>query len=432
MSSFQKKNKPGKVNRGDKSLGENTLGVNQWGYGVGAVRQRSRPFVIRHPFFTALGVFIILRIWFALLGIVGITLKPIDVEIQIPHSESIILELESTNFQRLFLSPWYRFDTVHYLEIAADGYTDNSHNSAYPPLFPALIGVVNWVVPSMMGSAMLVSNLAGIICLWLFIVLIRDQFSDSTAHKAVYWLAVFPTTFLLFQPYTESLFMALLLASLITIRRKKWGWAALFAGLATLTRYQGILITVVFIWEGFGILRQQKLLTLRREWVIPLAASLTPTVFFAAHLVILKYYFHAALPWEAVSFVWGEKFGWPWAGFIGTVREMIADPVVELQVGRIFNLIGALFVPVTLIATRKKVPVAWQLLFWLFYLSSVAKLSNAGAFYSAFRYFLPIFPMYLFLADVLANRKARLAGIALCLPAQAGLLIMFYLWIWVF
>lgn len=279
---------------------------------------------------------------------------------------------------------------------------------------------------------MVVSNLAAILCFWLFFILIRDQVSETAAQRAMYWLAVFPTTFLLFQPYTESMFFALLLGTLITIQRKQWWWAGLLAGLATVTRFLGILITVVFIWEAYNVIRQQKSLALRREWVIPLAASIAPALFFAFHLIALRYYFHAPLPWEAVSFVWGEKFGWPWAGFIGTIREMIANPVLELQVGRIFNLLGAIFVPLALIATRKKVPVAWQLLFWLFYLSSVTKLSNAGAFYSAFRYFLPIIPMYLFLSDVLVNRKAKLAGLALCLPVQAGLLLMVYMWIWVF
>lgn len=392
----------------------------------------SRLYTTNRPLITAMMVFILLRIWFSILGIVGVTFKPLTVEPQNPYSPEIQQELESDNYQRLFLSPWYRFDTVHYLEIASEGYSDNSHNSAYPPLFPTLIRLVNLVIPSLMGSAMVVSNLAAILCFWLFYILIRDQVSETTAQRALYWLAVFPTTFLLFQPYTESLFFALLLATLITIQRKQWWWAGLFAGLATVTRFLGILLTVVFIWEVYHVIKQQKMQALRREWMIPLTAGFAPVIFFASHLMILKFYSHAPLPWEAVSFGWGEKFGWPWAGFIGTIREIFIDPTLELQVGRIFNLLGSIFVPITLIATGKKAPVAWQLLFWLIYLSSVAKLSNAGAFYSAFRYFLPIIPIYLFLADVLVNRKAKLVGLALCLPIQAGLLIMFYMWIWLF
>jgi len=391
----------------------------------------SRLYNANRPLFTAVMVFILLRIWFSLLGIVGVTFKPITVEPQNPYSPEIQQELESDIFQRLFLSPWYRFDTVHYLEIAEEGYPDNDHNSAFPPLFPALIRLVNLVIPSLMGSAMLGSNLAAILTFWLFYILIQVQVSETTAQRAMYWLAVFPTTFLLFQPYTESLFFALMLGTLITIQRKQWWWAGLLAGLATLTRFLGILITVVFIWEAYNVIRQQKSLALRREWVIPLLAGSLPLAFYVAHLLALKFIFHAGFPWEAISVGWVGQLGWPWQNFLGTVREIFEDPTIELQVGRVLSLVSSLFVPITLIITRKTIPISWQLFFWLLYITSVTY-SNNGAFHSTFRYFLPIVPIYLFLGDVLVNRKAKLAGLALCLPVQAGLLIMFYMWIWVF
>jgi Gpi18-like mannosyltransferase len=398
---------------------------------AGTRRKAIQTWAINRPFFAALGLFALLRIWFSLFGIVGVSVLPITAESKYPRSAMISEELKSTNFQRLFLNPWYRFDTVHYIEIAEMGYLENDHNAAFPPLLPVLIRLANFVIPSAMGSAMLVSNLAAFFSLWLLIVLIRENFSTELAKQAVFWLAVFPTTFVLFIPYTESLFLVLMLATMLTTKRKQWGLAALFAGLATLARFLGILLTILFVWEALRTILEQKKFVISKDWVVPLLAGLTPALFYLGHLGVLKYYFHAALPWEAISIVWNGEWMWPWVGFVATIQKLNIIPIQALKVGMVFDLISVIFVPVTLIVTRKKLPIDWQLFFWLLYIAIVS-FTNNGAYISTFRHALPIIPIYLFLAETLVKKNARLAGMALCLPIQAGLLMMFYMSIFIF
>jgi len=382
--------------------------------------------------FTALAVFLILRIWFSLLGILAVTVRPLTVEPQNAHDHAVMAQLDSTTFQRLFLSPWYRFDTVHYLEIAENGYLPNDHNSAFAPLFPALIWLVDRIIPSAMGSAMIVSNLAAFICLWLFLGYVRDQRGEVIAKNSIFWLAAFPSTFILFQPYTESLFFALMLSCLLAVERNRWGWAAIFAGLATLARFQGVLLVIVFLWKGFDAVRHQGKLSFSSEWITPLAAAVVPVICLVGYLLGLKFYLNGILPWEALASGWGERFGWPWEGIIGTIRSLLLNPPKELILGLLMNLASAILVPIILILYRKKTPVGLQLLFWVLYFVAVTKVTPVGDLHSAFRYMIPILTIYVFLGEVLVKKWQRLTALAISLPLQAGLLVMFYMWIWVF
>src|ERR1035437_3559286 len=61
---------------------------------------------------------------------------------------------------KTFLAPWYRWDTVHYLEIAQNGYSlAELDNTTWPPLYPFLVGILARIMPSMF-AALIVSTIA--------------------------------------------------------------------------------------------------------------------------------------------------------------------------------------------------------------------------------------------------------------------------------
>jgi len=73
--------------------------------------------------------------------------------------------------------------------------------------------------------------------------------------RAAFYLAIWPAAVFMAQVYSEALFLALSFGALAAMRRDRWGWAALLAVGAVLTRATGFLLVVPFAvaWlEGSG------------------------------------------------------------------------------------------------------------------------------------------------------------------------------------
>lgn len=380
----------------------------------------------------SLVAFLCLRIWFSLLGVLGVIFIPLPIENEYLIDSGILHELTSSSVQKYLLSPWYRFDTVHYLEIAQTGYSDGGHNSAFAPLFPALTRIVNQLIPSVMGSAMVVANISAFISIWLFYVLVRNQWDDLTARKSLLWACVFPASFILFNPYTESLFIALMLATIIMIQHKKWGWAVIFTGLATLARFQGMFLSVLFFVQVIKILREKKTLIFDWGWVTPLLYASIPFIIFLCHSLWIHYYIGAPLPWQGLAQGWTQKTAFPWEGIIGNTREIFFSPLSLQDIGYTTDLITAVLIPVILICFRHKIPGEWFLLSCLFYFSSVTKININGTLTSTFRYILPIFPMFIFFGNFLIGSRRKVFGLATMLTSQVFSFFIFYMWIWLF
>ena len=63
---------------------------------------------------------------------------------------------QQSDYSRLFLSPWYRWDSIHYLDIAENGYSsENTENSVWPLLYPFLIRSLSGVMPPMQVALLL-------------------------------------------------------------------------------------------------------------------------------------------------------------------------------------------------------------------------------------------------------------------------------------
>ncbi|HLM62623.1 MAG TPA: hypothetical protein VK308_17625, partial [Pyrinomonadaceae bacterium] len=111
-----------------------------------------------------------------------------------------------------FLGMWNRWDAVSYLKIAQFGYTGVGEDRfliVFFPLYPALVALFEIVVGDHLISAFIVSALATIFLGLAFRELVKLDYSEKTAQLAVLFLFIFPTSYFLHIPYTESLFLAL-------------------------------------------------------------------------------------------------------------------------------------------------------------------------------------------------------------------------------
>jgi len=154
-------------------------------------------------------------------------------------------------------NPWAHWDGVWYIKIATSGYADGDGSTAFFPLFPMLLRYVGLVFG---GNLVITGALISLACYagscWLLYRLVRSDFDDETASRAVIYLAVTPLSFFFQTVYTESLFLFLSLGCFVFAREGRWRLAGVMGLLATLTRSTGIILLVPMAYYYYE----------RRQW----------------------------------------------------------------------------------------------------------------------------------------------------------------------
>src|SRR5437899_10543020 len=97
-------------------------------------------------------------------------------------------------------------------------------------------------------ASMCISNIAFLVLLVVFYQLVKEDFDQERAERAILYLAVFPTAFFLAAGYTDALFLALALSCFYNMRRGHWWLAGLFGFFASLTRSAGVFLLVPFAY----------------------------------------------------------------------------------------------------------------------------------------------------------------------------------------
>lgn len=160
-----------------------------------------------------------------------------------------------------FLGIWQRWDAVHYLKIAEFGYTnvgDDRFLIVFFPLYPLLTGLFQIVFRDYLVSAFIVTGLASIALALVFRELVQLDHSEKTAQLAVLFLFIFPTSYFLHIPYTESLFLAFTIGCFLMARKRFWLVAGILGFLACLTRINGLILVPALAFEVWQQYREDK------------------------------------------------------------------------------------------------------------------------------------------------------------------------------
>jgi Gpi18-like mannosyltransferase len=214
------------------------------------------------------------------------------------------------------LDRWITQDGAHFAYIAHYGYTD-WWRTAFWPAYPALMHVLGPVVGGDYGLAgILVANAAFFAALVALRWLAERELGAAAARRAIFYLAIFPTAFYFFAPYSESLFLALSITSVAAMRQRRWWLAGLLGCAATLTRSAGVLLAVPFAVEfvlayrgGAGRWWQAGYVAL-----MPFAA-----VLYSAYLWLLG---RPPLLYTTAEGYWGRSLQWPWTTFVLGVQAL--------------------------------------------------------------------------------------------------------------
>jgi hypothetical protein len=312
------------------------------------------------------------------------------------YSESKILDI------------WGIWDTGYYLDIAKRGYSTNLNfefpvkppnnpafaehetNYAFFPLYSMLIKAVTFATKDYFVSGLLISNTLLLFSAFFLYKLTKVLFDSQTAKKSVYFLFLFPTSFVLSGVFTESTILFCLVLSCYLMERKKWLLSGVVAAFASLTKITGILVTSIFLIRyGIKPINKQRILSI-----------ILPFVF-----ILLLFYYQYTKSGDFLIFFHTEALGW------GT---KLTNPFLTVFVYLLsiheptfftINIIIILIYIVTevflLIYSYKKIPYAYWVFWFLVFLSPL--ISGDTVSTSISRQAVYFFPQYFALSLLTKN-----------------------------
>ena len=310
------------------------------------------------------------------------------------------------------IGAWQRWDACWYSKIATFGYEPAELSVNFWPLFPVLTGgVARLVGGSVALGGLIVSAIAYIAAMVGLFRLVARDVDEVVARRTVLLITIFPSAFFLFAPFTESLFLALSVWTIVAARQRDWLFAAILGALAATTRIQGVFLALPIGWEALvasGLLGWRPSAGTGRSaiaWRPLLAggvAAVGPVVGFASFIV-----YTAAVagqtPLDTQDAWGGKEFFPPWAVADAALRWTIdrADPLQGLNLA-LLVIFGAL-----LLVALRRLPFAYSL-FALPQFALLITRIQPTPLTSTNRYLLVIFPAFVVLA-LIPWRRVRIA-----------------------
>ena len=286
---------------------------------------------------------------------------------------------------------WNRWDALNYLHVAEFGYQargEKQHLLAFYPLYPALIRLLEPLAGSFLAAGFWISTVASVAAAVLFHRLaLLDQAED--AGRAIFFLFVFPTSYSLHIPYTESLFLTLCCGSLLCARTRRWALAGLLGGCAALTRINGVALGAALALEVWAEYRRER--RWRAEWLFVLLAPAGALGYLLVNQAVAGDPF-AFLRHQHDHF--RRTVNWPWIGYVVMWRSFLARESSEA-----FMLRGQELLFGTLMIVASVASVVRQRASYAAYVVVNTVLALSFTFpWAVPRYALLLFPMHLLMA----------------------------------
>ncbi len=248
---------------------------------------RARPWSIRMGWHV-LGVWLVMRLFTSLWAALLSPLRPLTV-----REQEIALWPPTATWsvwlERVALAPWQRWDTKYYLSIVQQGYRVDDGTAQFHPLFPWLAIPLYALTGQPLLALLLVSSLASLLLLVAFQRLAELDLGRDRAFMSTVLLCFAPPAFVLFAPYTESLFLLSAVACFYWMRQRSWWMAGLAGGLAVLTRQQGLFLAFPLAWELWEASERKwrRALAVWRDWLALLLIPLGLAIWLVYRAVVL-------------------------------------------------------------------------------------------------------------------------------------------------
>jgi hypothetical protein len=236
------------------------------------------------------------------------------------HSNELTGNLPSPHgLHYALLGIWERFDTLWFMRIAEHGY-DRPMAVIFYPLYPAAIRLVSVAIPGIAG-ALLVSTVAAFFFFWGLLRL-AAELSGVGRLRTLFLVCVWPTSFVLFAGYAESLTLALVVWAIVFGREARWEAATVCGLLAGSARPTGVLVFIPLV-----------VMALRSRQARSLAVALTP-LGFVGYWVWLRWSGRISVV-EAYRLYQGMTMVPPWKGLAEVLQLIVIghDALLAIKLG---------------------------------------------------------------------------------------------------
>jgi Gpi18-like mannosyltransferase len=319
-----------------------------------------------------------------------------------------------------------RWDTIQYLAIAEHGYSNTKateHLLGYFPLFPFLVKILSLVFRDYFVSSLLLSFVASVTAGYLLQKLaILDADDDAEADRALWYCFCFPTAYFLVLGYTESLFLALSLASFYFARKGKWLTCGSLAALTAATRANGIVLLPALIVEAF--LNNDKRPSKSCLWLFLAPLGLLAN---AINSWVVSGNYWAYVEMQHKYFT--ESTVVPWNNLINLFQQYVNSAPSAFKTMTVEVVILSFGIVVALLVLSVRwLRISYQVYSW----SQLTFILTASWIISFPRLILVVFPLFIILARLGRNQdlhRLLLIGTALCM---GGLFCIFVTGRWAF
>jgi hypothetical protein len=294
-----------------------------------------------------------------------------------------------------WLDIWNRWDSLHYLQVAQFGYNASSVMKAwFYPLFPWSTRLVAYVVGNYLLSAFVVSGCASVAAAILLRRIVQFDHDASTSRWAVWFFLIFPTAYYLHIGYTESLFLALALGSILAALLERWWLAGVLGALCWMTRANGIILLPTLAIEAVHQWVVSKRWNWRWLWIAIVPAG------FAVYLLV-----NWKVTGDPFAFLrmrkglFAMESSWPWVGIRNAIGNLRSTPNYAEIVGAqelYFVALGFVCMIISWIKLRP-VHAMWITGNW-FLVTSVTFIESVP------RYTLTMYPVFILFALLARNR----------------------------
>jgi len=341
-----------------------------------------------------------------------------------------------------FSSRFSTWDIAHYLQLSRNGYEAGSSSCAFYPLWPMVLRLATTTTggghPVFM--AMLLANALSLLGLWLLYRLMERHCGPAISRDALILMLAFPGALFFSFPYTESLYLVLLMWFFWGLELERWWWTALAGFLLPLARPVGVFVLLPLAWYLYeqqrpgGVVparsgshpgsverssrRESALIPLGFRWS-GLTSAATDLIGLFAHrrwlflcAPVLGYalYFGLMYVWTGNAFEGFEaQKAYPNSPSIKNMFNVAGFTHALLNVGSVDGMMDAALDRGCFLLFLALLPAMYRLdKLWFFYVLPAGLVPAMTSWFMSYRrYTIVLFPLFIVLAQLLARTKSR-------------------------
>ncbi|GMU63420.1 MAG: hypothetical protein AMXMBFR34_51830 [Myxococcaceae bacterium] len=315
---------------------------------------------------------------------------------------------------RPFLDAWFRWDAGWYMQIASTGYSlaqpePGQRNTFFFPLYPMAVRAVGWLFGGDLAlAAVVVSNLCFVAAAVVLYRFVMERWNEEIAARSVALLACAPHALFFSAAYAESIFLLCWVSAFYAAHRRQWLWAGLLVALSGAVRGVG---PIVLSGLGLMALEQAHWRLRSLDWRV-VFLGLGP-LGLAGYMAFLHFEFGDMWLFTGGTVIqgWGaghslQKLAGDFLAWRGGVA-----PIADLS-----HLLGLTFATAVCIAAAKKL--GWPLTVF----TALTLLVYWSVWYSASRYLVVLFPIFIGLALLLEKRPRLTVGLIYASALMQGMM----------